>query len=300
MNIIVNGEKSEVISFTFSGGESHVKFKDLKLELLDKIKNHEIKVIAKIYGAKDIMELLLVHEIIDRVCQDKDLEITLEYIIPYLPYARQDRVTVLEEAFSFRVFGKLLNGLTYYDRKYKNRTAAKITTYDVHSNAAFKLIPRLNSIYQETIIHQHKPLLDFIDVTEPMIIAPDKGAFHKASQVAKVFDLPFISAEKVRDPTTGNITHTHIGGERFIKNNHVLIVDDICDGGRTFLELAKILNSYGAKSVSLYVTHGIFSKGIEVFENIIHNIFTTDTFVVGLEMVPTKPPVYVLPLVENL
>lgn len=301
--ITVDGKKFEVDSFVFSGGESHVKFKDLKLGSLDKsifAKHHKIKVFAKIYEAKTIMELLLVHEIIDRVTKEQDLDINLEYIIPYLPYSRQDRVTVHEEAFSLEVFGKILNSLTYYSKSSKTRRTAKITTYDVHSDAAFKLIPTLNSIYQETIIHKHKPLLEFMAHTEPMIVSPDKGAFKKASQVAKVFGLPFISADKVRDPATGNVTHTHVGGERFIKNNHVLIVDDICDGGRTFIELAKILQSYGAKTVSLYVTHGIFSKGLGVFEDIIQNVFTTDTFNGTKCIYPEKPKIHTIPLMEEI
>ena len=42
-----------------------------------------------------------------------------------------------------------------------------------------------------------------------------------------------------------------------------LIVDDICDGGGTFIPLAKKLKNAGAKTVTLYVTHGIFSKGLD-------------------------------------
>jgi ribose-phosphate pyrophosphokinase len=46
-----------------------------------------------------------------------------------------------------------------------------------------------------------------------------------------------------------------------VNGKTVLIIDDICDGGKTFLELGKKLKELGAKSVLLHVTHGIFSKG---------------------------------------
>jgi ribose-phosphate pyrophosphokinase len=47
------------------------------------------------------------------------------------------------------------------------------------------------------------------------------------------------------------------------------MVDDICDGGRTFIELAKELRGMGAEKVHLYVTHGFFTKGLSVFDGII-------------------------------
>jgi ribose-phosphate pyrophosphokinase len=68
------------------------------------------------------------------------------------------------------------------------------------------------------------------------------------------------------------------GTEEQLKDKHVIIVDDICDGGRTFIELAKVLKSNKVKNITLFVTHGIFSKGVDaLFENGIDNIITTDT-----------------------
>ena len=65
-------------------------------------------------------------------------------------------------------------------------------------------------------------------------------------------------------------------------------MDDICDGGRTFIELAKALKVDGPRSVWLYVTHGIFSQGFGVFAG----IFTTDSF--ESDATPTaEVPVYI-------
>lgn len=49
----------------------------------------------------------------------------------------------------------------------------------------------------------------------------------------------------------------------FIKGNDCLIVDDICDGGRTFAPIIKDLKERGAKSVSLCVTHAILPYGLD-------------------------------------
>ncbi|HCW17254.1 MAG TPA: phosphoribosylpyrophosphate synthetase, partial [Achromobacter sp.] len=54
----------------------------------------------------------------------------------------------------------------------------------------------------------------------------------------------------------------------------VLVVDDICDGGRTFLELASALRDTTRQPVYLYVTHGIFSKGLGELNARYAGIFT--------------------------
>ena len=47
----------------------------------------------------------------------------------------------------------------------------------------------------------------------------------------------------------------------------------ICDGGRTFVELGKKLKELGATKVNLHVTHGIFSKGKDVFEGTVDEVY---------------------------
>ena len=61
-----------------------------------------------------------------------------------------------------------------------------------------------------------------------------------------------------------------------VANRIALIVDDICDGGGTFSGIAQVLRANGAEKIYLCVTHGIFSKGIEI--NGIDEIFTTDSY----------------------
>ena len=80
-----------------------------------------------------------------------------------------------------------------------------------------------------------------------------------------------IYAQKVRNSQTGEIVETRLEKEAIAQD--CIIVDDICDGGRTFIELAKVLKSKGAKDIYLYVTHGIFSKGIEVLREHFNHIY---------------------------
>ncbi|CCJ77069.1 Ribose-phosphate pyrophosphokinase [Cronobacter muytjensii 530] len=64
-----------------------------------------------------------------------------------------------------------------------------------------------------------------------------------------------------------------------VKDKAVLIVDDLCDAGGTFIGSAQVLRDAGARSVSLYVTHGVFSKGVEnLLNNGIDQLYTTTSF----------------------
>ena len=61
-------------------------------------------------------------------------------------------------------------------------------------------------------------------------------------------------------------------GERQVRlNNHH--IDDICDGGQTFISLAQSLKKQGAAEIFLYVTHGIFSKGLDQLKTCIQHIY---------------------------
>jgi len=99
--------------------------------------------------------------------------------------------------------------------------------------------------------------------------------------VAQYLDVGVIDASKVRDVKTGEILYTSVNyQEGGLKGKNVLIVDDICDGGRTFIELARVLENYNeANSVDLYVTHGIFSKGLGVFDGLIDKIYTPNSWI---------------------
>ena len=63
-----------------------------------------------------------------------------------------------------------------------------------------------------------------------------------------------------------------------VEGKNCLIVDDICDGGRTFTDLAKKLNDKGAKELYLFVSHGIFSKGYDELLGHFNVIGTTNSF----------------------
>jgi ribose-phosphate pyrophosphokinase len=117
-------------------------------------------------------------------------------------------------------------------------------------------------------------------------IVPDKGARPRVEALTVGLTDDLVQCNKVRNPQTGKIETIKIEGIQRVKDRDCLIIDDICDGGATFTTIAMALKDAGAKTVNLYVTHGIFSKGFRDLvpderyggKGQIDRIFCTDSY----------------------
>jgi ribose-phosphate pyrophosphokinase len=111
------------------------------------------------------------------------------------------------------------------------------------------------------------------------LVSPDAGAFKKIFDVATKFSIEnIITATKVRDMKTGNILHTDVPGIDQHNDVKYVIVDDICDGGRTFIEIAKTIhNVRPTAKIYLVVTHGIFSAGFKSLFEYFEGIYCTNS-----------------------
>jgi ribose-phosphate pyrophosphokinase len=262
LNIHVTGQDGTNLivpfkSFVFNGGETQVK-----IDVVPIAPGSPVVIKAKIMSANDVMELLVLTDAIKR-----NYKASIHLEMPYLPYARQDRVCDTGEALSLKVFCDLINAQNY----------ASVTIWDVHSDVSLALLDRVIHVQQWQLVKA-----TFADglPSDTIIVAPDAGASKKTYEVAVRMNLRMIQATKHRDVTTGKITETKIVDFNGLEStDKYLIVDDICDGGRTFIELAKVLKSFAPKSeVHLFVTHGIFSQGLDVFEGLIDHIYCPNVF----------------------
>jgi len=260
-NYQLNGTKTlaSFDNFTFSGGEEHIRFNPLQFQNI-----HKIEIIERLTNSSKIMRLILVVDALKRLTNNK---VEIELVIPYFPYARQDRVCVSGEALGSAVMANLINSLNF----------SRVTIWDVHSDVSTALIHNVNSIEQIDLLKRCKELSQQLSNGALTLISPDAGASKKTLKISTYFqgEPEVIQAQKVRDMKTGEIIKTEVLGD--VKGKSVLITDDICDGGRTFIELAKVLKQLGAKHIALFVTHGIFSNGLEVFNGLIDAIYTTDS-----------------------
>lgn len=121
--------------------------------------------------------------------------------------------------------------------------------------------------------------LDNINDKNITLVSPDAGAFKKIFDVATKFSIEnIITATKVRDMKTGNILHTDVPGIDQHNDVKYVIVDDICDGGRTFIEIAKTIhNVRPTAKIYLVVTHGIFSAGFKSLFEYFEGIYCTNS-----------------------
>lgn len=143
----------------------------------------------------------------------------------------------------------------------------------------------------EACIHNYSPennynliqfALDSINTpsNELCLVSPDAGAYKKIFNVAQHFEINnIISASKVRDLSTGEIVSTELTTIEQDSDTSYVIVDDICDGGRTFIELAKAIKRQRAHAkIYLVVTHGIFSAGYDLLSEYFEKIYTTNSY----------------------
>ena len=184
-----------------------------------------------------------------------DNGLTCKLYMPYLPYGRQDKPLANDATFALRSFAKLLNRLDF----------SEVSCLDPHSEVAGLLITNFAPLYPTGIIETV-----FAKVGADLVCYPDSGALMKyAARLAR----PCIFSKKERNQATGDIKEMWLTGS--CKDQTILVVDDLCDGGRTFVTLMDILKKQGAAHVHLFVTHGLFTKGLEVLRAAgIERIFT--------------------------
>ena len=86
-----------------------------------------------------------------------------------------------------------------------------------------------------------------------------------------------MEGSKQRDVKTGKLKAFKVYADD-LRGRDCIIVDDICDGGGTFMGLAEELKQKGAGKLYLAVSHGIFNRGFEELNKVFEKIYTTDSF----------------------
>lgn len=254
-------------SFNHSGGEVHLnldleKIEHLNLDL-EKIENRKLNLVRFDLTSSDrIMEMLMFCDAVKRVYID--LPRCFTAFIPYMPYSRADRVIGNGggDAVGIKVIADILQYCGFQT----------VITLDPHSDVTTALIPNIVAVKPYKLIEK---ALNNRDPRVCSFIAPDSGAEKKVYDYCKKFGANFIRASKKRNPQTGEIKYIDIL-DNIPEHHFVYVIDDICDGGRTFVELAKHLSPDCLPE--LIVTHGIFSKGFKELFGYYEKIWTTDSF----------------------
>ncbi|WP_299261112.1 ribose-phosphate diphosphokinase [uncultured Aquimarina sp.] len=239
-------------SFVFNGGEPHIKISEKSI-------GKEVTITHRLNSFNDVGLLLVATDALRRM----DVKL-INVLIPYFPAARQDRVMVSGESLSVKVYADVINAQKYN----------QVMVFDPHSEVTPALLNNVKVIENYEYV---KECLDQINEAV-VLISPDGGALKKIYKVSEYLGgIEVVECSKKRDVKTGKLSGFRVY-EEDLKGKHCVIVDDICDGGGTFLGLATALKEKNAGKLSLVVSHGIFSKGFEELNKSFDIVFTTNSF----------------------
>lgn len=247
----------------FPDGTQHIKFPE------NPFLNYTDEIMWLYDSDEELFTLACVVNWYNRVIKNpvKDKKF-LRLVMPYVPNARMDRIKNANENFSLKVFANFINSLGFDE----------VCVMNVHSNVSEALIDNINvrsytiDWHVETVIKKEKP---------DVIFFPDEGACKRYADLASVKEsnLPVIFGIKKRDWKSGDIKGLDIITDIDIKGKKILIIDDICSKGGTFMHSAIKLKNIGASDVVLYVSHceDNIKNGVLLDSELISKIYTTDS-----------------------
>lgn len=249
-----NGEEIDFERFVFAGGEPHLKINPA-FEI-----NAIVCITTRINSFEEIGFICIAVDALRRMGVQN-----IELFIPYFPAARQDRLMIKGEPLTVKVYAEIFNSLQF------NR----VMIFDPHSEVTPALVNNCEVIYNHQFIKQ---VVSKINNDNLILISPDGGALKKIYKVSEFLGgKQVVECSKQRNVQTGKLDGFRVY-ENDLLGKDCLIVDDICDGGGTFIGLAQALKNTNAGKLYLAISHGIFSKGLEELSNYFEKIYTTNSF----------------------
>lgn len=227
---------------TFPDGENYLRI-NIEDELL--INGKEV-IIVQSTGPNSsgnqnsrLFELLMMIDSVKRMGAQKII-----VVIPYLAYARQDKIFRPGECQFANVILRVIDSMRI-DGLY---------VVDIHAPKNLEeLSCKTINIDSMKILADHIKSLGAKDI---VVVSPDKGAVERSKAFAKHFgeNIPVDFFEKIRDVKTGEIT---MSGKLNLKNKDVVISDDIIATGGTMAKAIKLAKDSGANKIFVVATHAL-------------------------------------------
>jgi ribose-phosphate pyrophosphokinase len=188
---------------------------------------------------ENLMELLIMMDALKRASAK-----SINTVLPYYGYARQDRKTRARDPITAKLVADLLT----------TAGANRVITMDLHAGQiqGFFNIPvdHLKSLPILAKYFEQKGL------TDAVVISPDMGGVTRARELAERLQLPIAIIDKRRpEPNVAQVMS--IIGK--VKGKTVIMLDDIIDTAGTIAKGATALLEHGAKEVYACCTHPVLS-----------------------------------------
>lgn len=231
----------------------------------------DLTLLANIHNSDDLIKVILALN-----AYKTNYEPIRKLIIPYFPYARQDR-SEGSTPIATQAIARMLDGLVDH-----------VLCLDVHSSVTPACFRHSSFVSLDPYFYLERYLLQILEVSKytqatleelPITyVFPDDGAYKRYTRLHK---LNFIKFSKARDPETGKLTKFRldfVSDDKKPIYSNLVVVDDICDGGATFLGVGELLKSmFLTPKLHLFTAHGIYSKGVEDLLKIYSTLGRTDS-----------------------
>jgi ribose-phosphate pyrophosphokinase len=234
------------------------------------LQGHDIKISSRIRTFRDLELIIATNQALREMAVA-----SVSLYVPYFMGSRSDR-KFQEGGVNYlkHVICPIINSQNFNT----------VLTLDPHSDVLEACLNNYEKVNNFALVKYALTDIDNRNGAQDRIclVSPDGGALKKIYDVAEEFKISnIVTAMKHRDIRTGKITHTEVPnleGNISDEDLKYVIVDDICDGGRTFIELAKVIKTQRPdSSIYLIVTHGIFSSGLVELDKYFTKIYTTNS-----------------------
>lgn len=248
---LTNIEKSD-IKYTIS----HFPDGEVQITLGEFSRKDTIQVRCRITNAEELFLIKQVFDILDRN------EMVYDVFISYLMGMRMDRVMDFNRPFTLKIVADILR-------------SSKAQSFDVlepHSGRTVQLLGMHYEPWPSDTIPQ--------EMQHCQIVLPDAGAKERYEpRFFYGFPEDTIFCSKVRDIETGRITSIQVDNPERISGRPMLVIDDLCDGGGTFLGIAEAIRKVNPDAeINISVVHMVNPKGIENLSKTFNHVYFTNSY----------------------
>lgn len=233
---------------------------------------HGKNTVTMIYESDaDIFKLIMAKKYLDEQVKKNRVdygwyEAIITLTIKYMPYSRMDR-QMPSMVFSLKYVAEVINSLNF----------DSVTILTPHSNVTPALINNVNVIYNIGISEAY-------EYSNPSyVFYPDNGACKSFGEHLKYTN--YFYGNKKREPSTGKIEKYELVNAPDINGKNILIIDDLCVKGGTFILAAQALKLAGAAKVDLFVTHlekAVYG-GELLITDLVDHIYTVNTLKIPIK-----------------
>ena len=262
-NISLSEEIAEILNIPLTKASVR-RFSDEEIfvEINENVRGQDVYVIQSTSkpANDNLIELLIC---IDALKRASAKQITA--VIPYFGYARQDRKPGPRTPITAKLVANLIT----------TSGANRVLTIDLHAGQiqGFFDIP-VDNLYAAPILLSD--IKDNYPLGNTIIVSPDVGGVVRARYIANRLNTGLAIVDKRRESDNISEVLNIIGN---VNGKDCILIDDIVDTAGTLTNAAEELIKVGAKTVSAYISHGVFSGPAikRIKQSSLKEVVTTNT-----------------------